>query len=103
MAPAALLRDRRHDAKVGGGLFIVEVVACVLLIWGSRKMGEIFASVRHVTGLLSRVVADVTHGLRELAFTPHAQYASKRGDKVFDDFLQKQLKAQEKRRFHMSS
>jgi ATP-binding cassette, subfamily B, multidrug efflux pump len=90
---SSLIGFLRIDAKVGGGLFIVEVVACVLLIWGSRKMGEIFASVRHVTGLLSRVVADVTHGLRELAFTPHAQYASKRGDKVFDDFLQKQLKA----------
>jgi ATP-binding cassette subfamily B protein len=90
---SSLIGFLRIDATVGGGLFAVEVFACVMLIWGSRKMGEIFASVRHVTGLLSRVVADVTHGLRELAFTPHAQYASKRGDKVFDDFLQKQLKA----------
>jgi len=90
---SSLIGFLRIDATVGGGLFAVEVLACVLLIWGSRKMGDIFASVRHVTGLLSRVVADVTHGLRELAFTPHARYASKRGDKVFDDFLQKQLKA----------
>jgi ATP-binding cassette subfamily B protein len=78
---------------VGIGLFALEVIACVLLVWGSRKMGVVFTEVRKVTGLLSRVVADVTKGLRELAFTPHAQYASRRGDAVFDDFLKKQLKS----------
>ncbi|MFP5492628.1 MAG: ATP-binding cassette domain-containing protein [Bacteriovoracia bacterium] len=90
---SALIGFLRLDAGLGGGLFFLELVACVLLIWGSRKMGVIFASVRQSTGYLSRVVTDVTQGLRELAFTPHAKYASKRGDRVFDDFLQKQLKS----------
>lgn len=83
----------RIEARVGGGLFILEVLACVLLVWGSTKMSVIFTQVRQSTGALSRVVADVTNGLRQLAFTPHANYASRRGDKVFDDFLRKQLKS----------
>lgn len=90
---SSLIGFLRLDASVGLGLFVLEVIACVLLVWGSRKMGVIFTEVRKITGLLSRVVADVTKGLRELAFTPHAQYASKRGDAVFDDFLKKQLKS----------
>lgn len=90
---SALIGFLRLDPQVGLSLFGLEVIACVLLIWGSRKMTEVFASVRTVTGLVSRVVADVTNGLRELSFTPHARYASKRGDRVFDDFLNKQLKA----------
>ncbi|MBY0516797.1 MAG: ABC transporter ATP-binding protein/permease [Bacteriovoracaceae bacterium] len=83
----------RINSTLGIGLFSVEVLMSFFLVWGSRKMGELFASVRFVTGLLSRVVADVTRGLRELAFTPHNNYASQRGDQVFDDFLKKQLKA----------
>ncbi len=90
---AALVGFLTMDAGVGTGLLALEVLACVLLVWGSRKMGELFMSVRQVTGVVSRVVADVTNGLRELAFTPHRKYASARGEKVFDDFLQKQLKA----------
>ncbi len=90
---SSLIGFLRLNASVGLGLFSLEVVACVLLVWGSRKMGVVFTEVRKVTGLLSRVVADVTKGLRELAFTPHANYASKRGEAVFDDFLQKQLKS----------
>jgi ATP-binding cassette subfamily B multidrug efflux pump len=90
---SSLIGFIRLDAGLGAGLFALEVVACVLLIWGSRKMGVVFASVRVVTGLVSRVVTDVTHGLRELAFTPHRQYASTRGQKVFEDFLAKQLRA----------
>ncbi len=90
---SSLIGFLRLNASVGIGLFALEVVACVLLVWGSRKMGVVFTEVRKVTGLLSRVVADVTKGLRELAFTPHAQYASRRGDAVFDDFLKKQLKS----------
>ncbi len=90
---SSLIGFLRLNAGVGIGLFALEVIACVLLVWGSRKMGVVFTEVRKVTGLLSRVVADVTKGLRELAFTPHAQYASRRGDAVFDDFLKKQLKS----------
>ncbi len=90
---SSLIGFIRLDAGLGAGLLALEVVAVVLLIWGSRKMGVVFASVRYVTGLVSRVVTDVTHGLRELAFTPHRQYASTRGQKVFEDFLEKQLRA----------
>lgn len=90
---SSLIGFLRIDAKVGGGLFLLEVIACVLLVWGSTKMSVIFNQVRISTGVVSRVVADVTNGLRQLAFTPHAQYASRRGDKAFDDFLQKQLKS----------
>lgn len=90
---SSLIGFLRIDARVGGGLFALEVIACVLLIWGSTKMSVIFNQVRISTGVVSRVVADVTNGLRSLAFTPHAKYASRRGDRAFDDFLKKQLKS----------
>lgn len=90
---AGLAGFLRLDAHVGWGLLASEVFACVLLVWGSRKMGAIFMSVRTSTGILSRVVTDVTGGLRELAYTPHRHYASARGEAASEDFLRKQLKA----------
>lgn len=90
---SSLVGFLRLDAQVGGGLFLLELVACVLLVWGSTKMTVIFTEVRLSTGIVSRVVADVTNGLRQLSYTPHANYASRRGERVFDDFLKKQLKS----------
>ena len=56
-------------------------------------MAKIFMEVRRVTGLMARVVTDLTSGLRELFFSPNPRYATKRGDAIFEDFLKKQLHA----------
>ena len=81
------------NSTMGITLFLAEVIACLLLIRGSRAMGVIFMDVRRITGLMARVVTDLTNGLRELFFSPNEKYASKRGEKIFEDFLSKQLHA----------
>lgn len=90
---SALVGFLRIDGQIGLGLVVIEVVAALGLVWGSRKMVSVFALVRQSQGMLSRVLTDITQGLRELAFTPHARYASLKGDRASDDFLEKQLKA----------
>jgi len=56
-------------------------------------MAKIFMEVRRITGMMARVVTDITSGLRELYFSPNKNYASKRGQKIFEEFLDKQLHA----------
>ncbi len=81
------------NSTTGLALFVAEVVACLLLIKGSRIMATIFMDVRRLTGLMARVVTDLTSGLRELFFSPNQRYASRRGQKIFEEFLDKQLSA----------
>ena len=81
------------NSTTGLALFVAEVLACLLLIQGSKVMAKIFMEVRRITGLMARVVTDLTSGLRELFFSPNNKYASKRGEKIFEEFLDKQLHA----------
>lgn len=81
------------NSTTGVTLFIVEILACILLVKGSKVMGTVFMEVRRVTGHMARVVTDITSGLRELFFSPNPRYASNRGEKIFEEFLDKQLKA----------
>jgi ATP-binding cassette subfamily B multidrug efflux pump len=81
------------NSTTGLSLFIAEIVACLLLIKGSKVMAEVFIEVRRITSQMARVVTDLTSGLRELFFSPNEKYASRRGEKIFEDFLDKQLKA----------
>ena len=81
------------NSTTGLALFLAEVIACLLLIKGSRAMATIFMEVRRITGSMARVVTDLTSGLRELFFSPNEKYASKRGEKIFEEFLDKQLHA----------
>lgn len=81
------------NSTTGVYLFVAEIAACWLLILGSRKMATVFMEVRRLTGYLSRVVTDLTNGLKELFFNRHDHYALKRGEQVFEEFLDKQLKA----------
>lgn len=74
-------------------LIITEVLACILLILGSRKMASIYLAVRKANGSMSRMLANVSGGLAFTFFTPNGGYASKRSIKSFDDFLKKQLTA----------
>ncbi len=77
----------------GSVLTITEIVAACLLIYGSKYMRGIFMKVRKARGEVFKTVANVVGGLKEVYYTDHAKYASKKGEVVFDDFLFKQLKS----------
>ncbi len=90
---SCLISFLQLNSSTGVALFIAEVLACLLLVYGSKAMGKVFMDVRRVTGQMARVVTDLTAGLKELFFSPNKHYASKRGEKIFEDFLSKQLHA----------
>lgn len=77
------------------GLFLsgAQVFAAALLIWGSRYMRVVFLSVRQSRGHMYKEVANIMGGLSESFYTDHKKYASKKCVSHFDDFLNKQLKA----------
>ncbi len=90
---SCLISFLQLNSSTGVALFIAEVLACIMLVYGSKAMGKVFMDVRRVTGLMARVVTDLTAGFKELFFSPNKNYASKRGEKIFEDFLTKQLHA----------
>jgi ABC-type multidrug transport system fused ATPase/permease subunit len=90
---ACLISFIRLNTTSGIALIIVEVLACVLLILGSKKMGLVFLDVRKAMGKMSRVVADITAGFRFTFHTPNNHYAQKKSDGVFEEFLKHQLRA----------
>lgn len=90
---SCLISFLQLNSLAGVALFISEVLACILLIRGSKAMSKIFMEVRRITGQMARVVTDLTSGLTELFFSPNKKYASKRGERIFEEFLDKQLKA----------
>jgi ABC-type multidrug transport system fused ATPase/permease subunit len=90
---SCLISFLRLNSTTGFALFIAEVVACFLLIKGSKAMAKVFMDVRRINGQMARVVTDLSSGLRELFFSPNERYASRRGEKIFEEFLDKQLHA----------
>jgi ATP-binding cassette subfamily B multidrug efflux pump len=90
---SCLISFLQLNSTTGLALFIAEVIACLLLVKGSKFMGVVFMDVRRITGFMARVVTDLTSGLRELFFSPNDRYASRRGQKIFEEFLDKQLHA----------
>lgn len=90
---SSLISFLELNSTTGLAIFLAEIVAVFLLIKGSKAMAFIFMDVRKVTGYLAREITDLTSGLRELFFSPNNHYASRRGEKVFEDFLNKQLHA----------
>ena len=90
---SCLISFLQLNSRTGLVLFGAEVIACLLLIKGSKAMAKIFMEVRRMTGHMARVVTDLTSGLKELFFSPHPKYASQRGEKIFEEFLNKQLNA----------
>lgn len=90
---SCLISFLQLNSTTGLALFTAEILACLLLIKGSKVMAKIFMDVRRITGLMARVVTDLTSGLRELFYSPNDKYASKRGQKIFEEFLDKQLHA----------
>lgn len=77
----------------GIALIIAEVAVCILLVVGSQQMAKVYMQVRVSTGIMSRVIANLSGGFRFTYFHPHFKFASKKGFNSFEDFLKKQLKA----------
>ena len=77
------------------GLFIsgVEVLATILLIWGSQLMRDTFMRLRNAQAQVNRVTANVLGGFHQMYYTRHDEYASKKSSLVFDEFLSKQNQA----------
>ena len=74
------------------GFFIAgaEVMATILLIWGSQLMRDMFMRLRNSQAQVNRVTANVLGGFKQIYYTRHDQYASKKSEVAFLDFLQKQ-------------
>lgn len=83
----------RLNTISGLALITAEVVACILLVVGSRQMAKVYMQVRRSIGIMSRVIANLSGGFRYTYFHPKYNYASKKGYESFEDFLRKQLKA----------
>lgn len=80
--------------KVSGSfLSLFEVVAAILLMWGSKYMQAIWMEVRKARAEMSRLLSNMVGGIKETYYTRHDNYASRKGEAVFSDFLTKQLKA----------
>jgi len=77
----------------GIALIVSEVLACFLLLLGSKKMSVVYMAVRKSMGDMSRSLTNITAGLRFSFHTPNDNYASKTSEASFEDFLKKQLKA----------
>ncbi|MBC7539757.1 MAG: ABC transporter ATP-binding protein [Bacteriovorax sp.] len=74
------------------GFFIAgaEVVATILLIWGSQLMRDMFMRLRNSQAQVNRVTANVLGGFKQIYYTRHDQYASRKSEVAFEDFLHKQ-------------
>ena len=73
----------------GGFLLVAEMIACIVLYWGSKKMRKIFMEVRNARGHIFRSVGNLVGGIRESYYTDNGHYAVKKGSLVFGNFLRK--------------
>lgn len=90
---STLVSFMKIHAQLGVILIFSEILAVGLLIYGGKWMAKMFLLARVANGNMSRVIANLCGGFNELYYTPHHQYARKRGHVVFDDFLKIQLRA----------
>ncbi len=74
-------------------IFIAEICAAGLLMWGSRWMASIFYKVRQANGMLARVLADCVKGLPKIYYNQHHNFAQNKVSRFATDFLTKQLRA----------
>ncbi len=79
------------NSTAGLSIGALEIACCLLLIWGSKYMREVFLKVRQARGELYRTIADVIGGVRETYYVEDGKYSSKKSSVVFDNFLNKIL------------
>lgn len=75
------------NTQTGIFMGVAQVIAVIFLILGSKYMRSVFLSVRQSRGNMFRVVANVVGGVEETYYTVHHDYAKKRSESFFDDFL----------------
>ena len=86
---ASLVSFVTINDKLGIFLGTFVMVSSITLFWGSKYIREVFHAVRKARGIVQRELANLGGGFKETYYTKHGDYAQKRGQKVFDNFLQK--------------
>jgi ATP-binding cassette, subfamily B, multidrug efflux pump len=79
--------------SAGVSLIFVELVVMILLILTSKYIAKYFYELKKTTGMMSRYEANITGGMREIFFYDSRNYSSIKCEKIYDEFLNKQLKA----------
>ncbi|WP_127714394.1 ABC transporter ATP-binding protein [Halobacteriovorax sp. HLS] len=90
---SCMLSFVKINTVMGGALVASQVGAAILLVWGSKYMRTVFLSVRKSRGDVYQTVANLVGGFEETYFTNHGNFASKKSEGVFDDYLGKILKS----------
>jgi ATP-binding cassette subfamily B protein len=90
---SCMLSFIKINTLMGVALVVCEVMAAILLIWGSKYMRSVFLSVRKSRGDVYKTVANLVGGFEETYYTNHNGYASKKSESYFDDYLGKILKS----------
>jgi ABC-type multidrug transport system fused ATPase/permease subunit len=81
------------NSELGVSLFIVEIGACLLLLWMSKFIARIFQQVRSKYGELAKITANLLGGIAQLFYHPTKNYVMNKNEKAFDNFLTVQLRA----------
>ena len=77
---------------MGISITIAEVVATLILIWGSQLMRDMFMKLRNSQANVNRITANVLGGFQQIYYTRHDQYASNKSETAFAHFLDMQNK-----------
>jgi ATP-binding cassette subfamily B protein len=81
------------NTKSGLAFICLEIMVCGFLVYGSKYLAKLYVVIRKVTSDLSRGMANITSGFSQTYYTPHHNYASKSTNVISENFLQKQLVA----------
>lgn len=71
-------------------LSTAEILATILLFWGSSLMRDMFMKLRNSQAKVNRVTANVMGGFHQIYYTNHGNYSKLKSQASFDDFLKNQ-------------
>lgn len=71
-------------------LSTAEILATILLFWGSSLMRDMFMKLRNSQARVNRVTANVMGGFHQVYYTNHGNYSKLKSQASFDDFLKNQ-------------
>ena len=71
-------------------LSFAELIATILLIWGSSLMRDMFMKLRNSQAKVNRVTANIMGGFAQTYYTRHENYSLKKSVDSFDEFLANQ-------------
>ncbi len=81
------------NTKTGALMIALELIFCFLLLKLTKQLSAVFLRVRKYSAMLSRSLADLTKGIKDLSYYPHHHYGQKLVRPSFEKFLAEQLKA----------